>query len=179
MDSDDNQLKECFQSCKSCNKGGDETNHNCIQCADGYIFLTELNYKNCYIKCNYYYYFDQSNAYYCNQTCPINYNKIIEKKKCINDCKKDDTFKYEYNNTCYQKCPNGTYLLECNKDNLCYNNTPIGYYFDHDYKIYKRCYETCSECDKGGSESNNNCLECKSGFKFYINLLNISNCYSN
>ena len=55
-----------------------------------------------------------------NFTCPKeNKNIIIEKKKCINKCKNDDIYKYEYNNTCYKQCPNGTYY----KDNLiCYDN---------------------------------------------------------
>ena len=87
LDTNDNQLKECFHKCKSCNEGGDETNHNCKECIDNYMLLDESNNKkNCYVKCNNYYFFDQSNIYNCTSTpsCPQNYNKFIEnKRKCI------------------------------------------------------------------------------------------------
>ena len=34
--------------------------------------------------------------------CPDNYNKlIIEKRKCIDDCSKDNLYRFEYNNICY------------------------------------------------------------------------------
>ena len=45
---------------------------------------------------------------------------MINKSKCIDECKNDDIYRYEYNNTCYEKCPNETYKL---KDNnfVCYD----------------------------------------------------------
>ena len=40
--------------------------------------------------------------------CPIKFNKLIEQKnKCIDECYKDDIYKYEYNFSCYEHCPNG------------------------------------------------------------------------
>ena len=38
------------------------------------------------------------------------YSKIIipSKNKCINDCKRDDTNKFQYDGICYSQCPNGT-----------------------------------------------------------------------
>ena len=181
LDSFSSAFKKCYETCSECDKRGDATNNNCSKCKSGFEFYTNLNnISNCYEKCFLYYYFDDSNEFHCNKTCPQKYNKlIIEKNKCIDDCKRDEMFKYEFNNICYQKCPNGTYLLEDNKDNLCYNNSPIGYYFNQDSEMYKKCYETCSECDKGGNETNNNCLECKINYTFYTNLLNITNCYPN
>ena len=41
--------------------------------------------------------------------CPEEYNKLIpNKSKCIDKCKNDNTYKYEFNNTCYLSCPEGT-----------------------------------------------------------------------
>ena len=41
-----------------------------------------------------------------NQNCPEKYNKIIKQKnKCIDECTKDDIYKYEYNYACYEYCP--------------------------------------------------------------------------
>ena len=42
--------------------------------------------------------------------------------------------------TCYSKCPNGTYLLEDDKDNLFYDKNPDGYYLDKDKNLYKKCF---------------------------------------
>ena len=134
---------------------------------------------NCYIICKYYHYFDESNKLHCtsNYNCPEPYNKlIIGKKKCIDICKNDDTYRYEYNNMCYKKCPFGSYLLEIDGYN-CYDTNPDGYYLDIYNRICKKCYDTCEKCNIGGNKTNNNCLECKPNYSFYINNLNISNCY--
>ena len=106
----DNQYYPCFFLCHSCSKVDDVNSHNCDECNAGYTLLNETGKKgNCYLKCNNYYYFDESNVYKCTDKneCPPLYNKLIpEKRKCINECSYDDTYKYEYNNTCYKKCPN-------------------------------------------------------------------------
>ena len=121
-------------------------NNNCITCKSNFSFYNNLeNISNCYHTCEYLYYFDESNNFHCNETCPEEYKLIINKTKCIDYCKNDDSFKYEYNNTCYQGCPNNTYLLEDN-DFICYDEAPINYYFDEEKEIFKRCYETCNEC---------------------------------
>ena len=104
--------KECYQSCKKCHKGGNETNNNCLECKDNYIFLNDSKYQNnCYKICNFYYYFNEFDIYNCTEEeiCPEKYNKLIkEKNRCIDNCEKDKIYKYEFNNTCYEQCPNGT-----------------------------------------------------------------------
>ena len=76
--------------------------------------------------------------YRCDEICPTFYNKIIEqKKKCIDDCKSDDEYIYEYNNICCKKCPETTKTFEEQKlcldecypeqfeyNNICYNDCP-------------------------------------------------------
>jgi len=50
-----------------------------------------------------YYYFDDSNIYHCteNEACPTPYDKLIpQKKKCFDQCEKDNTYKFEYHHTC-------------------------------------------------------------------------------
>ena len=47
-----------------------------------------------------------------SQNCSGLYDKLIqEKKECINDCKRDDIYKYELDNQCFQDCPNKTNLV--------------------------------------------------------------------
>ena len=113
LDENDSFYKLCYDSCKTCNEQGNEYNHNCIECKDNYLYHNStLNYTNCVINCPNYIYFDNiSNHLYCTDTleCPLNYNKlIINKRECIDECKKDLDYKYDYLNICYSECPNGT-----------------------------------------------------------------------
>jgi len=106
---ENNMYYPCHLLCLSCSKGGDLLSQNCEECSSGYTLLNETDKKgNCYRKCENYYYFDESNEYKCteNEICPPSQSKLIPKKgKCIDDCRNDDTYKYEYNNECYIKCP--------------------------------------------------------------------------
>ena len=65
----------------------------------------------------------------CTETdnCTGNYNKFIfEKSKCIDKCENDDIYKYEYNNICFEKCPEGT-IISSKKNYFCFGeeNTEI------------------------------------------------------
>ena len=111
FDSNNKLYKKCYENCKSCYGEGNEAYNNCKECINNYYFLNESLYEtNCYEKCDYYYYFDESNKYYCtlNLSCPVNYKLITSKKKCIDECKNDNTYKYEYNAICYINCPEET-----------------------------------------------------------------------
>ena len=169
--------KPCFPTCKTCNGEGDENNHNCKECILNYIFLNESGKEqNCYRKCDYYYYFDISGNYQCstNNECQDQYNKMIPlKKKCIDNCTKDDTYFREYNNICDKTCPDDTHLTIDN-NYLCKKN-PEGYYLDNN--IYKHCYELCKTCNGEGNSIINNCLECISNYNLILNPDNIKNCY--
>ena len=91
LDYNDNIYKECYKLCKKCNESGNIINNNCDECINKYIILNEtfINKKNCFKKCNYHYYFDKDNNYYCseNYSCPENYKLISEKNKCIDNMK--------------------------------------------------------------------------------------------
>jgi len=108
----DNYYYPCYSSCKKCSDGGDVENHKCDECKEGYVVIPEINKeKNCYKKCDNYYYIDSSNEYKCTETkeCPPEYGKLIrEKNKCIDECSKDLDFQYEYNTECYNNCPTDT-----------------------------------------------------------------------
>ena len=111
----------CYEKCKTCNKAGDENLHNCDSCIDNYRLINDSKYhNNCYEKCNYYYYFSSYDQYKCtdNGQCPEEASLLIRnKKKCIDDCKKD--IKLQYNSECYDICPNNTKL---NKKKICEEN---------------------------------------------------------
>ena len=113
LDINEKKFKKCYVNCLSCTQKGNIMINNCKECLDDYIFSN----GNCYEKCDYYYYFDEKEIYNCTvgASCPQPYNKlIVEKKKCIDNCQKDDVYKYEYNYYCYDKCPDGTLVLQNN-----------------------------------------------------------------
>ena len=123
FDSNDKVFKKCFKNCYDCYGPGNEIDNNCISCKNNFTFLKEfINNNNCYEKCKYYYYFDKD-KYYCtsNEKCPQKCSKlIIPKNRCIDDCKYDKNYQYEYNNSCLEECPLGT---NPNKDNkICIEN---------------------------------------------------------
>ena len=128
--------------CKKCSQAGNETIHNCEECITNYTFLNDSSAtaNNCYQNCEYNYYFNISGQYICttSNSCPTNFNILIEsKKKCIDDCKNDNEYIYEYNNNCFKECPKNLKIdieekkcLESCKENqldfnnICYNQIP-------------------------------------------------------
>ena len=116
----------CYPLCKTCNREGNEDNNNCLSCDPGYIRhpLSTGTLFNCVQKCQYSYYLTTDNIYKCttNYQCPLDYNKYIkEKNQCIDDCKKDDIYRFLYNGLCLKNCPNSTNsnILNEGDDYLC------------------------------------------------------------
>ena len=89
--------KKCYEYCKYCYGEGNETINNCIECISNFTFYNNsMNISNCYEKCDYYHYFDDTNAFHCtdDNTCPDNYKLIEDKNKCIDNCKNDNIYKF-------------------------------------------------------------------------------------
>ena len=119
-DNDTYIYKPCHKNCKKCIELGDEINNKCLECNVNMSFLDDFpNIKNCYNICEFFYYFDSDNNFCCTKEkkCPENYNFVIKNKnKCIDDCKKDNLYKFQYKNECYISCPEHTELVF---DNIC------------------------------------------------------------
>ena len=67
-------------------------------------------YNNC-VAYSEYYYINDYNQYKSLDVlnCPEEAKYVIKEKNCcINDCKKDNLYKYLYNARCYSSCPTGT-----------------------------------------------------------------------
>ena len=110
-------IKKCHNNCINCYGPGNETNNNCKECKSNLKLFNEYqDIYNCYKICPFYYYFDKSNNYICTKTnnCPDNFNKVIlPKLKCIDKCKNDFIYKYEFNTKfCLNECPKGTFYNE-------------------------------------------------------------------
>ena len=63
-------------------------------------------------------------------------------------------------------------------DIICYEYKE-GYYFDNISLHYESCYSSCKTCDKSGSETQHNCIECKEEYNSVTNFLNYKNCFMN
>ena len=109
----------CFTNCKTCKFKGNKQVNNCTSCKKDYIFRPDVkNSTNCVENCKYYYYIIYG-KYSCtnNNQCPSQANFLIkEKKRCIDSCKNDDDYKYEFNYECIKKCPDEA---EADEDNVC------------------------------------------------------------
>ena len=95
LDLKDEIYKKCFEKCKFCYGYGNETYNNCIECKNNLSILADtIHNTNCYEKCKYYYYFDETNSYKCtdNYTCPKNFTLISDKNQCINLSELKETY---------------------------------------------------------------------------------------
>ena len=78
----------------------------------------------------------------CSDLCSsISKSKYIaEKNKCISDCSKDDTYKFEYNYICYSTCQNDSYQYDnhsCKNDKSSSNIISNEYNSDTTNDFYK------------------------------------------
>ena len=112
--------EHCYESCETCFGYGDINNNNCSSCKEGFIFYPEIiNTKNCIKKCKYYYYYSLTGIYLCteNYFCPNEAKYVIEDlNKCVNDCKFEKDYKFQYNGECLKSCPDYTHP---NGFNIC------------------------------------------------------------
>ena len=119
----------CFSRCKTCNYQGDNKQNNCTSCKNGFRFRPDKkNSTNCVVKCDYYYYINIFNQYFCteNNQCPIEVSLLIrDKGQCVDSCSKDNEYIYQFNYECFKKCPEDTVK---NENNIC------------EVKNKKKCY---------------------------------------
>ena len=135
-----------------------------------------------------------------NCTCYQNsYKFFYEKSECIDSCSKDEIYKLEYENICYQVCPSETQISStntslCEKDLICekyYNyeytgcidEIPIGYYLnDTNRKTIDKCNIKCNECSLESVQLDL-CISCNESINYFPkdNEINdtFKNCYDN
>ena len=121
-----NDFKPCYETCLTCNIGGDKINHNCLSCDIDHRFRPDVSPpNNCVSNCSYYY-ISSYGEYKCIDSFPCTKEAnliIIDKMQCIDDCKKDTDYKYQYNGNCLKTCPNNTindnYLCKDFPNNKC------------------------------------------------------------
>ena len=119
LDSNDHKYKLCYETCETCEEGGDGEENNCLTCAFNHIKRPDdPNSKNCVTKCIYSFYYTPYGYYKCNNNsnCPSDANLYIEDlRKCTDDCKKEKGYENQYGGQCYKNCPLYTTAI----NNIC------------------------------------------------------------
>jgi len=109
------RYEPCYETCRTCNYGGNATINNCTSCDfDGTFRPYPIGTTNCVKECRYRYYMTPYGQYKCskdNQCNDVARLYIKGKNRCINNCSLDDTFIYQYNGECVKDCPDTTELI--------------------------------------------------------------------
>ena len=157
-------IDKCNYECKTCINNSS----NCLTCRNDLFFDS----GKCVSECINGYYKDSNN----NKICKCSFN--IKCKECITEnipsndlcisCNNDEGY-YPIRNNNLIDNDNDTFIA-------CYKR-PEGFYLDLDNKIYKPCYNKCKSCLIGGTETNNNCQECKDNYELLKDIHNNTNCY--
>ena len=143
LNEDDKTIDLCYFTCKHCNEKGNSENHKCTECSDAYPYNFN-NGQNCLDDCSKESLFLDEIDKKCYENCKDNVNdrKYNYKNKCISLANQPKNYqldnynflslcevqaKYEFNNECYDNCPEGTILDEslpnkkiCTCNNLYY-----------------------------------------------------------
>ena len=120
FDNSEQKYKQCYETCKTCNEGGNEIINNCLECENNYIKKPDdPSTTNCVINCQYMYYYDSYGQYKCtnDNLCPEEAKIYIQPlNKCTEDCKKETDYRYKYGGRCLENCPEYT---SPNDNNIC------------------------------------------------------------
>ena len=129
------EYKPCYKTCKKCVMEGNAEEHNCLECETGYMFRPGNNPKNNCVVYSEFYYISSYNQYKALDIlqCPDEAKYLIkDKKSCIDDCTKDEQYKYLYNGNCVKECPSHTSIEESickvESDKCCYGEKELNLY---------------------------------------------------
>ena len=155
FDNEHNMFKLCYDSCGSCDKGGDDVVHNCNTCAsDSYAFIeTLLTRNNCLlineIPTNYYFNNEEHIYKQCYETCnKCIYGGMYMKHNC-SECINEYSFLMDEPTNCISQGTN-----------------PYNYYLDTTTNTYRPCYFTCEVCSQGAIDGQHKCDACTEGLEY-------------
>ena len=115
LDNVDYKYKECYKTCKTCNKAGNDKFHNCQECKTDYFDIDENRNKILYE-------FNINDSINCIQKCPKGEikpenNNINNKHLCRPNCTKEQPYEILYTQECVNICP-----FDKIKENKCMLN---------------------------------------------------------
>ena len=138
LDEESKRIDKCYITCKHCNIQGNSNNHLCTECAEAYPY----NYNNgqkCLDDCSKENLFLESSNNKCYSDCShnnLNGKTSNYKNKCISKDEAPKNYILDENNNFVSKCdPQKDYEF----NNECYNNCPDGTELDLSVKDKKLC----------------------------------------
>ena len=147
FDNSEQKYKQCYETCKTCNEGGNEIINNCLECENNYIKKPDdPSTTNCVINCQYMYYYDSYGQYKCtnDNLCPEEAKIYIQPlNKCTEDCKKETDYRYKYGGRCLENCPEYT---SPNDNNICIDQN-LNSCIKSDYNIEEKKILDLNEID--------------------------------
>ena len=99
--------KQCYYTCKRCNKQGNNITHNCAICDDNYPseYIFDNNTKNCYKNCSLEKYNKYEYKKLCYEKCPLGTEISKEKNNhCEIICNEEKPFKKISTQECVENC---------------------------------------------------------------------------
>ena len=163
---------DCYFSCAKCSQGGNDTNHNCDECIEGFVHIDDENYdkNNCYNKSELndgYHEKDKDTYIKCHENCISCTQKPQGDKQYCTECRNNVSFYIrenpddEYFNCFSQKCDLNDMLFaydinshecvkNCHNGVKPYNNAIICLlkcnndfpFLDEDSQL---CYQNCEK----------------------------------
>ena len=137
--------RKCNSNCKTCVRGGDASNTNCIKCKDNYHFDPNIDGHCKYFSTGYY--VDENDKY----------------QQCFGTCKTCDGPNADNCKTCDTS-------LYYHVENQCLSQSDLltNYYFDSETGKYYKCSDNCETCSIGFNYNTGemNCITCKEGTYF-------------
>ena len=153
-------IGKCQIDCKTCVKGEEDGNTNCLSCNGPKFF----DNGNCVQRCEKDNYIDESG----NKICTCNYD--IKCKECSEESINKNLC-ISCNREYYQKYNDS---LNSNGFINCYKNLD-GYYLLNNF--YYECYSLCKKCTELGDETNHKCIECIPNYGFIDEKNEKNNCF--
>ena len=137
LDNSIKKYKQCYETCKVCVQGGNNSKHNCLKCNTDYPFMYN---SNCYEYCHNNTYDESEHIYKClEEPKCFGKNLSLDNNECVDGCSNTKN-KFEFNKICYSECPIGTSPSETNK-NLCEIKCPKETPYEN--LINHQCMEKC------------------------------------
>ena len=119
--------KPCYETCETCNEGGNAYNHKCETCALRYLYFDDSGNKLCEAQCSYaYYYTYPLNYYECTETnsCPDEAPfLVVGRGKCTRDCKSEVGYTWSYAGNCYPNCEAAKAEVDDSTQQTCKDKT--------------------------------------------------------
>ena len=163
--SNNNEYVPCHESCLTCNGKGEK---ECTSCNEGYAHINTTSTSfNCFdinsLKEGYYYSKDENVFVQCDNCISCTFKPIEDEALFLicDECQGDNYMQIKHPSNC------------STKENI----SSLGYYYDEDQSMYKKCDKACKECTGQG---NTKCKEnkCNGNDNYYPISTILTTCYT-